>query len=74
MLSENATADDLCGPVVVDYENEYSLTDALGNFIVTRIYRDRRRWQFQHGGSGCDRGGHHRSCVDHPCGLHRGVL
>ena len=38
VLSENATADDLCGPVVVDYENEYSLTDALGNFIVTRTF------------------------------------
>ena len=38
MLSENATAGDLCGPVVVEYVNEYSLTDALGNYTVTRTF------------------------------------
>ena len=32
VLSENATAGDLCGPVVVEYVNEFSLTDALGNY------------------------------------------
>ena len=38
VLSENATAGDLCGPVVVEYVNEYSLTDALGNYTVTRTF------------------------------------
>ena len=38
VLSENATAGDLCGPVVVEYVNEYSLTDALGVYTVTRTF------------------------------------
>ena len=38
VLSENATAGDLCGPVVVEYVNEFSFTDALGNYTVTRTF------------------------------------
>ena len=37
VLSENATAADLCGTVVIEYSNSYgSFTGALGNFTVTR--------------------------------------
>ena len=38
MLSENAIAGDLRGPVVVEYVNEFSLTDAVGNYVVTRTF------------------------------------
>ena len=38
VLSENATAGDLCGPVVVEFVNDTALTDALGNYTVTRTF------------------------------------
>ena len=39
VLSENATAADLCGTVVIEYSNSYgSFTGALGNFTVTRTF------------------------------------
>ena len=75
VLSENATAGDLCGPVVVEYVNEYSLTDALGNYTVTRTF------------TATDDAGNFSTAVQVvtvedttapvltiPCGLHRGVL
>ena len=75
VLSENATAGDLCGPVVVEYVNEFSLTDALGNYTVTRTF------------TATDDAGNFSTAVQVvtvedttapvltiPCGLHRGVL
>ena len=37
-VDENAIAGDLCGPVVVEYVNEFSLTDAVSNYVVTRTF------------------------------------
>ena len=62
VLSENATADDLCGPVVVEFENDFSIDRRIGQLHCDPyVHRNRRRGQLQHCGSGCDCRRHHCS-------------